>query len=74
MLGGHVADLVAWLSGRALPISAVRVQKFCATTAFSAERAARSSFAPGIALEAALRRTIAHEFGRDGGVPLRPPT
>ncbi len=66
MLGGHAADLVARLSGRTLPISAVRVQKFCATTVFSAERARASGFHPAVALDEALRRTIAHEFGRAG--------
>ncbi len=66
MLGGHAVDLVARLSGRSLPISAVRVQKFCATTVFSSERARRSGFTAKVALAEALRRTIAHEFGRGG--------
>lgn len=64
MLGGYAADLAARLSGRALPISAVRVQKFCATTVFSAQRALSSGFQPAVALGEGLRRTIAHEFGR----------
>ena len=66
MLAGRAADVVAKLSGRTLPISAVRVQKFCATTVFSAERARASGFQPAVALDEALRRTIAHEFGRPG--------
>ena len=66
MLGGRGFDLLARLSGRSLPISAVRVQKFCATTVFSAERARRSGFTPRVSLAEGLRRTLAHEFGRGG--------
>ena len=37
MWAGHGCDVLTKVTGRQLPISAVRVQKFCATTQFSAE-------------------------------------
>ncbi len=62
---GALADVVANLTGRSLPISAIRVEKFCATTQF-ASAAAASGFTPRVSLEEGLRRTIAAEFGGPG--------
>ena len=58
---GYAADLLGAVSGKPLPISSVRIQKFLATTAFSSS-IAKSDFEPSITLEAALERTIRHEF------------
>jgi GlcNAc-P-P-Und epimerase len=63
LAAGTLCDGLARLTGRKLPISAVRVRKFCANTRFSAERAAQTGFVPEYSLEQALRRTVAHEFG-----------
>lgn len=60
---GRALDLAARATGRTFPVSAVRVKKFCASTAFSARRAADLGFKPPVALEEGLRRTIAAEFG-----------
>src|SRR5258707_5700863 len=38
MIGAHVLDAVARLTGRTFPISAVRIRKFCENTQFRAER------------------------------------
>jgi len=68
-LGGRVFDLLAASTGRDLPISSLRVEKFCATTQFSAERLAETGFAAPISLAEGLGRTLDFEFpqGRAGG-------
>ncbi len=63
MLGGYGFDALAKLSGRKLPISSVRVQKFCATTQFTAERLQETGFVPPFTLDEGLRRTLVAEFG-----------
>jgi GlcNAc-P-P-Und epimerase len=64
MLGGHVLDLAARLSGRTFPISAIRVRKFCESTQFRADRVATTEFVPPYSLKEGLVRTIQHEFPR----------
>ena len=61
-LGGMACDLVAALTGRPLPISAIRVRKFCSTTTFSAHRLHSTGFKPPTALREALIKTIKHEL------------
>lgn len=58
---GHVFDLVARLSGRNFPISAIRVRKFCADTSYDTA-IARTGFVAPVALEDGLSRTIRREF------------
>ena len=62
-LGGLACDVVAAVTGRRLPVSAVRVRKFCSTTTFSAQRVQAIGFRPPIGLREALVRTIRHEIG-----------
>lgn len=66
---GHLCDLAAAASGRRLPVSAVRVKKFCASTQIDTARAQASGFHPAYSLHQGLERTIAHEFqpGRAAG-------
>ena len=66
MLGGYGFDALAKLSGRKLPISSVRVKKFCATTRFSADKLKETGYVPPFTLEEGLRRTLAAEFGNGG--------
>ena len=63
MLGGYGFDALAKLSGHKLPISSVRVQKFCATTQFAGEKLQETGFVPPFTLDEGLRRTLAAEFG-----------
>lgn len=63
---GAVCDTVAAASGRRLPISRIRVQKFCAPSRFSSARAMASGFVAPVSLEDGLRRTIAEEAGGSG--------
>lgn len=58
---GRIADLVAGVTRRSLPISHVRVQKFLATTRFSTS-VKDTGFKAPVSLEEGLRRTIEHEF------------
>lgn len=63
LTGGALFDLLARLSGKKLPISAIRVRKFCANTIIDARKVEGTGFQPSYSLEDGLRRTIAHEFG-----------
>ena len=71
-LGGVACDLVAFLTGRPLPISAIRVRKFCSNTTFSAHRLQSTGFKAPIDLHEALIKTIKHELG--GGNSLSNPS
>jgi nucleoside-diphosphate-sugar epimerase len=58
---GAVCDVLTAVSGRTLPISRIRVQKFSAPSRFSSARAMASGFVAPVSLEEGLRRTIAEE-------------
>ena len=58
---GLMADGVSRLTGRSLPVSAIRVKKFCANTAFNTS-VAHTGFVAPVALQDALARTVSHEF------------
>ena len=60
--GGVACDVVAAVSGKRMPISAVRIRKFCSTTTFSSRRVQKSGFRPPIGIREALIKTIKHEF------------
>jgi nucleoside-diphosphate-sugar epimerase len=62
LAGGHLMDVLARLSGRRFPISAIRVRKFCESTQFRADLAAQSRFTPPYSLSESLGRTIQFEF------------
>ena len=66
MLGGYGFDALTKLSGHKLPISSVRVKKFCATTQFAAEKLQETGYVPPFTLDEGLRRTLAAEFGNGG--------
>ena len=57
-LFGVGCDLVASVCGKRLPISAVRIRKFCSTTTFVAQRLASTGFHPPVSLREALAKTI----------------
>jgi nucleoside-diphosphate-sugar epimerase len=62
MLGGYLLDLFAFVLRKKLPISSVRVKKFCATTQFSSKNMSKINFHPPYTMEEALTRTILYEF------------
>ncbi|MCW3462072.1 NAD-dependent epimerase/dehydratase family protein [Chitinophaga nivalis] len=51
-------DVLAKLSGKKLPISSVRVKKFCATTQFANEGVIKSGYKPAHTLEEGLASTL----------------
>ncbi|HNS43638.1 MAG TPA: NAD(P)-dependent oxidoreductase [Alphaproteobacteria bacterium] len=59
---GMACDVLARVTGKNLPISRVRVEKFCASTMFKADRVRESGFVPPSQLYDALRETIDAEF------------
>lgn len=61
---GYIADAVAKVSGRSLPVSSIRVKKFMGTTQFETS-IAKTGFVPPVALEEGLRRTLQYEFLED---------
>lgn len=58
---GKGFDLIAAITGKRLPISSIRVKKFCANTMFNT-RLAESGFVAPVPLVEALERTVRHEF------------
>ena len=65
LAGAHVLDLIAKLSGRTFPISAIRIRKFCENTQFTAERTIESGFRPPFTLSEGLARTIQFDFSEN---------
>jgi nucleoside-diphosphate-sugar epimerase len=62
LLGGHVFDVLSKVTGKKFPVSAVRIQKFCADTTIDSSAAMSSGFVPPYSLEEGLKRMIKHEF------------
>ena len=62
MMGGKCFDLLAWVTRKKLPISSVRVKKFCATTQFDATKAHSSGFKAPYSLADGLANTLTFEF------------
>lgn len=61
---GKLFDLVAKLTGKKFPISAIRVRKFCANSVY--ESAIDSTgFVPPVALMDAIEKTVRYEFIED---------
>lgn len=62
MAGGYCFDLLALITGKKLPISSVRVKKFCATTEFDAKKVHSVGFKAPYTLDEGLARTLEFEF------------
>lgn len=59
---GVMLDIVARATGKKLPISRVRIEKFCANTVFKADRVKTSGFVAPTSIEQGLIETIDAEF------------
>lgn len=57
-LGGLAFDICAWITGKKFSVSRVRIQKFCATTQFSAEKVKSTGFIAPYSLKEGLQKTI----------------
>lgn len=64
LLAGYGFDLASFLTGRRLPLSSIRIRKFCAETTISTELLESTGFQPRHSLEAALEQWVKKEFGR----------
>lgn len=62
MMGGYAFDLLAKITRRKLPISSVRVKKFCATTQFDSSKMLSTGYIPPFTLDDGLSRTLEFEF------------
>jgi nucleoside-diphosphate-sugar epimerase len=58
LLAGRLADAVSWVIKRPLPVSEVRIQKFCAPSEIDAHRAFAAGFVPPTSLEDGLSAMI----------------
>ena len=65
LLAGAFADLVSLFTGKKLPISMIRVRKFCSTTTFDSSSAVRLEFKPPFSIQDGLKRMMSLEFGSD---------
>lgn len=59
---GYIADAYVGLTGKRLPISSIRVKKFCATTSFKSNADKMKNFRPPYTLEEGLTRTLEFDF------------
>jgi hypothetical protein len=62
LAGGLCFDLLAKILHKKLPISSIRVKKFCANTMFDSVNIKATGFKPPISLAKGLERTIKFEF------------
>lgn len=62
MAGGKCFDLLARLLRRKLPVSSVRVKKFCISTRFNSSKAHSSGFTAPFTLAEGLSRTLEFDF------------
>lgn len=61
LLLGYGVDLLATVTKKSFPVSAIRIRKFCATTRFSTS-IEKAGFVAPVKLLEGLRRTIRYEF------------
>lgn len=70
LMAGYAFDVLARITRRTFPISAVRVQKFCADTTCAAERRKETGYVPHYTLAEGLERMIDADFlGRADQTP-----
>lgn len=62
MMSGYLADGVTRITGTTLPLSAIRVKKFCTATTFTSAKSELDGFEPPYALTEGLARTLYSEF------------
>ena len=58
----YVADAVTIVTGKKLPLSSIRVKKFCSSTAFASAKGELDGFKPPFALQEGIDRTLHSEF------------
>jgi nucleoside-diphosphate-sugar epimerase len=59
---GYVADMFTRVTGKTVPISSIRVKKFCSSTAFRATKFEQLGFEPPFTITEGIERTLHSEF------------
>lgn len=62
VLGGYCFDILAIILRKKLPISAIRVRKFCASSEINADKLKESDFVAPFKLKQSVRDTLSEEF------------
>lgn len=62
LAAGHTLDLVARITRRSFPISAIRIRKFVSDTTVNTDKLSASGYRPRYELSEGIRRTIQAEF------------
>ena len=62
LLLGILADTLSIILRKSLPVSLIRVKKFCANSTFSSSKKRLNNFSEPIPLKIALKRTLEREF------------
>ncbi len=61
---GYTFDFFSKISGKELPVSSIRIKKFCAKTQFSSSYISSYNFSAPYSLRDAIVKTISQEFMR----------
>ena len=59
---GYVADGITTVTGKKLPLSSIRIKKFCSSTAFASAKQELDGFEPPFSLQEGIDRTLHSEF------------
>ncbi len=59
---GYIFDVMARISGRTLPVSSIRVKKFCADTTVNADKYLKTGYKPRYTLAQGVERMVDHDF------------
>lgn len=62
LFAGYLFDLLAKITGKELPVSSIRIKKFCAKTQFSSKNIENYKFSAPYSLQDAVVKTISQEF------------
>ena len=62
ILIGYMFDFLAFILRKKLPISSIRVKKFCASSIINADKLKGSGFIPPYSLQQAIAHTLEKEF------------
>jgi nucleoside-diphosphate-sugar epimerase len=62
LMAGFGFDVIAKITGKKFPISAIRVKKFCADTVVSSDKAMQSGYMPQYSLSDGVKRMIEYDF------------
>ena len=59
---GYCADAITMITGKKLPLSSIRVKKFCASSVFASSKHRLVNFEPPFTLQEGIHRTLNSEF------------